>query len=88
VEFSLFCNRVEVVLSDGGRAFESTLADPADLSILWDQSAQDGWGLLLAQQAMDEFSYTRTNEINRWQLVKLNRPLATKLAKIEDSRCG
>lgn len=88
VEFYLFGDRVEVILSDEGRAFESMLADPAHLSALWDQPERDGWGLLLAQKVVDEFSYTRTNEVNRWRLVKSIRPLATKLAKTDDSRCG
>jgi hypothetical protein len=43
---------------------------------------------LFLYQRLDGFSYTRTNQTNRWRLVKLNRPLAIKLAKSDDSRYG
>ncbi|MBX2999136.1 MAG: ATP-binding protein [Caldilineaceae bacterium] len=71
VELSLFVDSVEVVLSDGGRAFEPR-TDSGDLSCLWERTKPGGWGLLLARQAVDRFSYHRENRINYWRLVKVN----------------
>jgi anti-sigma regulatory factor (Ser/Thr protein kinase) len=73
MKISLFVDSVEVVLSDGGRSFDPP-SDDRDLSFLWDQTEQGGWGLILARQAVDHLSYAREEGVNVWKMVtSINR---------------
>ena len=60
-----FGDRVEAWLQDDGLGVDVSLDAPLPL-----ESAQRGRGVALVRSMVDEFSYARSEDMNRWRIVK------------------
>lgn len=60
-------DRVEVDLSDSG---DPVSVDFAAASLPDDELAESGRGLALARAVVDEVSYARDGELNRWRIMR------------------
>ncbi len=58
--------RLVIDLQDTGRSFDPSTVKGPDL----DQAQEQGYGLLLIHELMDEVIYRSESDGNRWQLVK------------------
>ena len=58
-------------LCDKGRAFDPSTATSPNL----DEPQDEGYGLFLAEQLMDEVRYRRQGQENHWQLIKQLNPI-------------
>jgi anti-sigma regulatory factor (Ser/Thr protein kinase) len=69
IDVSLLVGWVEIVLCDGGGAFDPQLVEARDSSLLWRHPQRSGWGLFLAQEATDDLTYVRKDGVNVWTLM-------------------
>ena len=65
LRLSAFGDRVEAWLQDDGLGVDVSLDAPFPL-----ESAQRGRGVALVRSMVDEFSYARSEDMNRWLIVK------------------
>jgi serine/threonine-protein kinase RsbW len=65
LSLTAFGDRVEAWLQDDGLGVDVSLDTPLPL-----ESAQRGRGLALVKSMVDEFSYARSDDMNRWLIVK------------------
>ncbi|SRR6266566_1728689 len=65
VRLTAFGDRVEAWLQDDGLGVDVSLDAP-----LPRESAQRGRGVALVRSMVDEFSYARSDDMNRWLIVK------------------
>ena len=58
---------IEATFSDHGVEVPASLVEGAEMP---DELAEEGRGLAMAKAALDEFSYTRDGDVNRWHLLR------------------
>ena len=58
---------IAATFSDRGVEVPAGLVDGASMP---DELAEEGRGLAMAKAALDEFSYTRDGDVNRWHLLR------------------
>ena len=70
LEFSRTTERLQVQISDDGKAFDPTAASEPDINLPVEDRPVGGLGILLVKSFMDKVAYRRENDMNILTLIK------------------